>query len=126
MPLCTSPPRDSLLPAGVGVTEGRLWREGSWERRLSRGARVRGERARPVPVGAQACVHGERWSRTSGVKCHQSARTRRYVVDSADPDSIPASKAELHELLAKPALEARAHGDHAAVIRLPRAIDRVD
>lgn len=30
---------------------------------------------------------------------------RRYVVDSADPDSIAVSKTELHELLAKPALE---------------------
>jgi len=28
-----------------------------------------------------------------------------YVVDSADPENIPASKTELHELLAKPALE---------------------
>jgi len=30
-----------------------------------------------------------------------------YVVDSADPENIPASKTELHELLAKPALEVR-------------------
>jgi len=28
-----------------------------------------------------------------------------YVVDSADPENIPASKTELHELLQKPALE---------------------
>ena len=34
-----------------------------------------------------------------------AARRRSYVVDSADPDNIAVSKTELHDLLAKPALE---------------------